>query len=257
MLSPGGGIPPPPPSLPTPSSLRGPGYDEYVLEQLRREDFYAQRVDDGKGFTNDIFNKTLAPKPFMYLDRPGVNTIKKKLEQRETMTYKEYMLAYLKMTRDPRAGQSQLIYYHMEHLQHIAEDALKRDWVVVRAWSQNTLDEIEKGTYSWQDLQTVQMERLSHALNAKSEYRGLTGGQVMEKYDRELPCRNFNGEKGCVHGGPGRNHTQGSVRYIHSCSYCMGQGAGRHPHPRTTCIRRDTDNGLPPPVRRNQSKNGL
>ena len=68
------GVPPPPPGFPLPTGLQGPGYDDYVLAQLRREDFQAQRVDDGKGFVNDIYNKVLAPKPYMYMDRPGVNT---------------------------------------------------------------------------------------------------------------------------------------------------------------------------------------
>ena len=60
------------------------------------------------------------------------------------MTYKEYMFAYLKMVRDPRAGQAHLIYYHMEHLPQVAEDALSRDWTAARRWWQGTLDSIEE-----------------------------------------------------------------------------------------------------------------
>ena len=71
------GIPPPPPSFLQPASLQGPAYDDYVLVQLRKEEFYAQRVDDSKGFVNDIYTKVLDPKPYMYLNRPGVNTLKK------------------------------------------------------------------------------------------------------------------------------------------------------------------------------------
>ena len=139
VRTPMNGMPPLPPGFPQPAGLVGPGYDEYVLEQLRREEFFAPRTDDGKGFYNDFFNKTLSPKPFMYLKRQGVNTLKKKLEVRETMSFNEYILAYFKMIRDPRANQSHLIYYHVEHMQQLAEDALHRDWATARAWSQNTL----------------------------------------------------------------------------------------------------------------------
>ena len=135
-----------------PQGLAAPGYDEYVLEHLRREEFYAPRADDSKGFSNDIFTTVLAPKPYTYHNRPGVNTIHKKLEVRESMTNPDYMLAYLKMVRDPRAKQAHLVYYFMEQL--LAEDALLRHWGVARAWSQNTLDEIERGTYTWHDSQT-------------------------------------------------------------------------------------------------------
>ena len=67
------------------------------------------------------------------------------------MTYKEYVLAYVKMIRHPRAGQAHLVYYHMDLLQHLAEDALARDWAAASQWSQGTLDAIEAGTYTWQD----------------------------------------------------------------------------------------------------------
>ena len=43
------GLPTLPPGFPTPQGLRGPSYDEYVLEQLRREEFFGPRTDDGKG----------------------------------------------------------------------------------------------------------------------------------------------------------------------------------------------------------------
>ena len=59
------GVPPPTPTFPHQASLQGPGYDDYVLAQLRREEFYAQRSDDGKGFANDIYTKALAPIPYL------------------------------------------------------------------------------------------------------------------------------------------------------------------------------------------------
>ena len=96
--------PPPPPNFPSRDSMRGPGYDAYVEEQIRREDFLATRADDGKGIASDILTKHLLPKPYMYISKPGVSTIRKKLEARESMSFVEYICAYIKMIRDPRAN---------------------------------------------------------------------------------------------------------------------------------------------------------
>ena len=102
----------------------------------------------------------------MYLDRPGMTTIRKKLDARETMTFNEYVVAYLKMIRDPRAEQGQVIDKHIEHIQQIVQDASVREWAVVRKWSQSIFDAIEGGQLTWQDRREIQIQRLTHAVMA-------------------------------------------------------------------------------------------
>ena len=64
LLTPGGAaVPPLPPGFLHSAGLRCPGYDDYVLDQLRREEFFAPRADDSKGFINYIYTKNLTPKP--------------------------------------------------------------------------------------------------------------------------------------------------------------------------------------------------
>ena len=135
------------PGFPPSQGLKGPCYNDYVLDQLRQEEPLAPRHEDSKGFSKAIHVHA----------RQGVNTIKKKLEVRESMSFKKYILAYIMMVRDPRAAQTQSVYYHLEHLQHLAENALLGDWPAARSSSQNTLD----GTYLWQDTYTFEMEGLS------------------------------------------------------------------------------------------------
>ena len=232
------GPPPPPADFPHRRTLKGPAYDNYVEEQLGREDFIATRADDGKGIAQDILTKHLDPKPYMYVKRPGVNTIKKRLDARESLSFNEYMLAYIKMIRDPRADQMVDVHYHLEHLQHLAEDALYRDWASARAWSQETLDEIEKGSYSWEDRQHIQWERLRHAVDAS---RPAPEGPRAVREDRANPCRDFNGDRGCTHP---THHGTHPLRFMHICAYCYNQ-TSRHitTHCRATCIRRDVDSG--------------
>ena len=105
-----------------------------------------------------------------------MNTLNKKLEEGESMTFNEYILAYLRMIGDPRANRSHLIYYHMERLQHLAEDASQREWAASRAWSQKTPDEIEAGSYMWQDTQIIQLDRVQKAINTPTkDYRVAAG----------------------------------------------------------------------------------
>ena len=239
--------------VPRTSDFKGPLYDDYIREQIHREDFLATRNDDGKGIVSDIYIKALHPKPYMYLERPGLSTVRKRLDARQTMTYQEYILAYIKMIRDPRADQSHLVYYHLEHLQQMAEDALKRDWQAVRGWSQAVLDDIEKGSYNWADTQLIQIERLNHAVNYQRAAGTVNTGpphsyNLGERTEGE-PCRDYNSDRGCH---LGKTHGSGANRQIHSCTYCYTQtgkygSAPRHCyHDVSHCRRREADMGQAP-----------
>ena len=233
--------------IPRSADLRGPQYDDYIREQLRREEFVGNRNDDGKGSVSDIYIRNLSPKPYMYLDRPGLTTVRKKLDARETMTYQEYMHAYLQLIRDPRANQSHLIYYHLEHLKNIAEDALTRDWYPIRAWSQTVFDAIEKGTYTWADTQTIQMHRVMKAVNYQTS-RGPAAHYVGGDRIEGETCRDFNSERGCT---LGKFHGVGSTRMVHSCTYCYTQTAKNNQAPKHCfhdvfhCRCRDIDMAAP------------
>ena len=163
-----------------------PALDDFIGQQLRREEFSIPRVDEGKAFSTDFFVVKLIPKPYMYIVRPGLNTLKKKLDARATVSYTEYVVAFLKMIRDPRANLTKLSDMLLEHLQQVVQDAATRDWSLVREWSQNTFDAIERGDYTWSDSHTIELARLRSAIMAsKPQY-------MVDRIDkRDLPLQGF------------------------------------------------------------------
>ena len=218
------------PARPRRIDPRAQPYADFVADQLRREEFTVPRQDDGRALASDMYIKTLIPKPYMYLDRPGLSTIKKKLDVRDTMSFNEYTVSFLKMVRDPRAAQNDLLDLHLEHLQQVIEDAGSRDWPSVRRWSQATFDKVENGALSWEDRYGMQIERMRHALLASSKPAG-PGGYVDR---RDLPCRDFNAHTGCMHP---RAHQGRNVMFAHICASCFQVGE-RAPHSAVACPRK-------------------
>ena len=163
-------------SMPSPLDPRAPAYSDYVTNQLRREDFAVPRLEEGKSMAPDPFVKELLVKPYMYINRPGMTTMRKKLEARETMSFHEYIMSFIKMIRDPRAGLKDLMEVHLEHLQQVVEDAAVRDWSLVRRWSQSTFDAVENGSLSWSDRYALQRDRMHHAILATKVANGPSQG---------------------------------------------------------------------------------
>ena len=214
-----------------PAQPRQPGFAAFVAEQLQKEDFSVPKTDDGKALSADMYINNPHPKPYMYIQRPGVNTLKKKLDARESMTFNEYVFAFLKMTRDPRANLTEDMGNLLLHLQQVAEDSILRDWSATRRWSQATFDAIERGDYTWADRQEIQFERLHHAIpQARPQYTDRS-----EKLDRrDLPCRDFNSVTGCLNP---KSHLGRNVTFAHICSVCFNQTGEKAPHSATVCPR--------------------
>ena len=171
--------------------------------------------------------------PYMYLSRPGLLTLKKKLNARETMTFHEYLIAYIKMLRDPKADLADISDFLLEHLQQVTEDAATRDWPSVRRWSQATFDAVEGGSAVWQDRYGLQVERLRHAILA---IRPPNQNSVAPNERRDIPCKDYNSPGGC---NSSKSHPGRTVNFVHVCSQCFGP-EDRSPHPAYTCPRRLT-----------------
>ena len=210
-----------------------PPFDAFLAEQLQKEDFAVPRVEDGKTLAADMYVKTLHPKPYMYIKKPGVNTLKKKLDARESISFNEYVVAFIKMVRDPRAGQLKNVDNLLEHLQQVAEDTLVRDWPSARRWSQETFDAIERGDHSWDDKHQIQFDRLSHAISAAKGQQNYP--QPTERLERkDMPCRDYNSATGCAYQ---RSHPGRNVTFAHVCSLCFAQTGERAVHPANACTR--------------------
>ena len=164
-----------------------------------------------KVLTSDICAENLYPKPYMFLARPALNTIRKKRDTRESMTFNEYLVSFLKMLRHPKAAPYFNHALLLEHLQQVVEDSLIREWSVVRQWSQAMFDEFEPGDHAWENKSHTQLKRIRYALLAqKSQHND-------SQECREVPCRDFNSLTGCIHNGP----PPGPPCEFHSCLLLM------------------------------------
>ena len=244
------------PVQPQQLDYRSPVYGDYVDQQLRREEFSVPKHPDGKALASDLYTVDMIPKPYMYMDRQGAYTLKKKLDLRDTMSFHEYVVSYIKMLRDPRSGQFAMVEEHLEHLQHVVEDAAVMDWPSVRRWSHATFDDVEKGEYAWSDRQIIRLERMQHAIMAARSRP--PHQQIQER--RDIPCRDYNSPSGC----PNTSSHQGrNVVFVHTCSQCFSAGE-RSQHPAYTCPRRYPAHAMPmsrtpvnPPAIYTASKNGM
>ena len=218
---------------PSPVDPRAPTYTDYVAEQLRREEFSVQRNDEGKTLASDMFIRELIPKPYMYITRPGLGTLKKKLDARDSMSFHEYLICYIKMIRDPRAESQGMLDTHLEHLQQVIQDAAARDWPSVRRWSQSTFDAVENGSATWDDRYGMQIERLHQAIQAATRPQQNVS-QGIQADRRDIPCKDYNSPSGCINN---RSHAGRTVTFVHVCSACFNAG-DRSPHPACLCPRR-------------------
>ena len=204
----------------------------------------APRSDEGKSLASDIFTKQLLPKPYMYLSRLGLSTLKKKLDARESVTFNEYVSSYIKMIRDPRSELHGPLDAHLEHIQQVVEDAAIRDWPTVRRWSQAMFDAVETGALKWEDRVALQLDRMQYAIAATRSQQ-----PHLHTERRDIPCKDFNGHVGCIHP---KSHMGRTVNFVHVCAMCFSAG-DRSPHPAHTCPRRQQVQPQPPAPRYQQS----
>ena len=105
------------------------GYVDLLLQQ---EKFRPPAVDGKTHLAPDIFVNTLLPKPYMYVTREGVTTVKQKLDIRTSLSPMEYVHAALKLANDARACDPYDREYILRHIQDVAHDAMERQLEAVR-----------------------------------------------------------------------------------------------------------------------------
>lgn len=233
--------------------------EEYIQKEMDRDKFQFQA--HGKNlYSNDPFMRVVS-KPYMYLHRDGVSTIKQKLELRHEMSAMEYIDATLALLADSRAYDHRDFCDIMFHLRKVSRDALERPWHAVRRWSNFVWDAIEAGDLTWADRDLIQEERVRLCLtcpNASGTQVQSQGAsrttQPPHSQSQELLCRAYNSRNGCQYR---HNHTEAGVLLVHQCSYCdsVGKSCG---HSVRDCERRINharpfDNGQYPSRRPNQN----
>ena len=209
--------------IPPPKELRAQANaDGFVDRHIKMEEMGHQRADGKNPFISDIFTEKLIGKPYMFMEREGVRTLKEKLDARGTMSSKEYINALIALTKYKPAYDQECAQHIITHLHEVSTDDLTRDWKRVMAWSQHVFDQVEKKQLFWHEYQEIQnlrfrlcySDRAAGADLGKSNYTSTAQSLTMT-------CPEFNQVKGCGHRG---DHSVGSVKLLHACAFCFGKG---------------------------------
>ena len=121
-------------SLPPPRRLlQEENADGYVDQILQQERFRPAQVEGKAHLASDAFIENLIPKPYMYVSREGVQTLKQKLENRSSTTPMQYVNATIALLNDPRAFHPEDRSHILRHLQDVTHDIMERPWEDVRS----------------------------------------------------------------------------------------------------------------------------
>lgn len=208
---------------------------------LRREENHAGRIDAivaredyqqpaGNGKTQSNLSDITFYKPYMFLDRENLETMKERLDARKSMTAMEYMSASLSLLDDPAAYDNRDKSNIIKHLLAVSIDARFRPWPAVRQWTQLIWDNIEKGRCKWDNYGFIQDERVrisymsstpsAHA-NINSQQSKSTSATVQNAQMSSVVCREFNSQVGCRFN---HTHDDGYIKHLHVCSHCDALG---------------------------------
>ena len=227
--------------LPPPTVLKSlPQHQDFVEAQLRREELQHQPTEGKLHFVSDILAPKALVKPYMFLEKSGMSTLKQKLEHRHLMNKDEYLTAFLALLKKKAAYDLDDYDYLFAHLHNVSTDGLSRPWRDVLRWSQLMFDKVEARELSWKDRVDMQDERVRISMTGGGDET--TSKVKGSSSNSSVACPEFNGERGCKHR---HDHMDGSVKSLHVCAYCLSKGKRLH-HTVTACQNKVRD--APPPA---------
>lgn len=230
--------------LPTPVELRREENQGGRVDMMVSQEDYRQPTGNGK--TQNTTSDTVFYKPYMFLDREDLETVKERLDARKSMTPMEYVSATLSLLDDPLAHDPKDKDNILKHLLAVSIDARSRSWPGVRQWTQLIWDNVEKGRCSWESFGFIQDERVrvSYMNSTPSAHANTTTQQsktpVVNSQDfNNVVCRDFNSPGGCKFN---HAHDLGPIKYLHICSHCDSLGRRSH-HSFQKCRTRSDQSG--------------
>ena len=208
--------------LPPPRQLRREQDRDGYVERLLQEERMRPTNTAGKAnIASDIFHESTIPKPYIYVTREACDSLKQKLDIRNTLAPMEYVHAALALINDNRSHHPQDREHILRHIQEVAHDAIDRQWDEVRRWTQFIWDEVEKDHLRWSDRQLIHNHRVSMAISGskgRGQYTTTNSNHTEGRAQRtEVICRAFNSRSGCRHRS---HHDEGHIRHQHICSFC-------------------------------------
>ena len=214
-------------NTPLPADLRKAAtVSGFIDANLRREEMAHVKSEGKNPFTSDIFTDKLIGKPYMFIQRDGVRTLKDKLDVRGSMKSGEYINALIALLQKPAAFDVEHMQHMQRHLHEVSSDSLTRSWKNVMAWSQHIFDEVEKKNLFWNEYQLIQnarfrlcfapvdQESTTHVPYSNQQTTS-SGGKII------VSCPDFNLAKGCKHRG---HHEVTGIKLLHVCAFCLSRG---------------------------------
>ena len=232
-------------NLPTPSVIkRLPQHQHFIAHHLKQEELQHRPTDGKLHFVGNILAPHPIAKPYMFLEKEGMSTLKQKLEYRHLMLREEYMSAFLALLNKKDAYDPEFYPDMFRHLHHVSVDSMVRPWAHVRKWSQLLFDRIESGGLYWSDRVEIQDERVRLSMTGGVDRApAAPAGQSHSQGSQRVasPCSDYNADK-CRHK---HDHDEGAIKLLHVCSYCHGKGKRLH-HSIAACQNKYRD--APPPA---------
>ena len=167
------------------------------------------------------------PRPFMYVERDNIQSSRDRAAIRASMSYPEYLNAYLAMLRDHNAVDDRDRPFVLDHLFQVSQDVLSRPWHAVRRWSDTIFDKIDRCEIEWCDREAIHYDRIRISVSAT----GTTDPEPCV----EVMCPHYNNGSCAVKGD---QHNEGTVRFVHMCAYCNSLTGSRFNHPAAHCNKR-------------------
>lgn len=232
--------------LPGPAALVAEQNREGALDSLMSRQNFKPSDNNGKRVS---YGDCGMPKPYMFLEREGLQTNRQKLDVRCAMTSDEYMYCALALLHEKDSHQPEDKNDILLHVFAVATDILTRPWPAVRRWTNYVWDSVEKGRCKWNDYLFIQDARVRLSYMTAPAHLG--GGSGMgprqgapgsgSEY-KSVVCPDFNAPQGCAFSS---THDDGMIRYTHACAHCNALGR-RSAHSFQRCrtrIEAQTNNG--------------
>lgn len=165
--------------------------------EWERERAIFRKTADRQTVLHDTFIRTPIPKPFLYLERMDCTSVKDKLTARTSMSYREYVVGYLKMMLVERVARPADWRVLADHLLQVSQDTGTRPWEDVSQWSQAMFDQIETGDISWDNHMVIQINRVRPPITKSMDK---PAAKTAAKTDSLTPCAVYN-KGACRHNG--------------------------------------------------------
>lgn len=199
--------------------------EEFIQREMDQDKFAYPEA--GKNtFANDVIPSRLMSKPYMFIYRDGVSTMKQKLDARQSITSTEYNDASLSLLSDLRAFHPN----NFNDIPSLTQCHSRRPGVPVAGCKE--VDTMHMGlggdgAMSWADRDIIHEERVRMCLTSAYNHNVVNHSNRYEIPARrhqgmqEVTCRQFNTRNGCPHK---ESHAEGQVYSLHICTYCDSVG---------------------------------